>query len=65
LKANLHWQLRATATIMSLPERVIQEIAAETEDSQSEKARAVTKLEILEAALQTLNHLSRLKLGGT
>ena len=50
--------------VMNLEDDVVQEIAAEQPDSQIERARALTKLQSLEAGLQTLQRLGRHKLGG-
>jgi hypothetical protein len=49
--------------VMNLDDEVVQEIAAEQPDSQIERARALTKLQSLEAGLQTLQRLGRHKLG--
>ena len=51
-------------TVMRLDDNLIRNIAAETEQSQSERTRAVKKLESLEAGLQTLNRLNRKKPAG-
>ncbi len=51
-------------TVMRLDDRLIRNIAAETEESQIERARTVKKLNSLEAGLQTLNRLSRNKAAG-
>ena len=48
-------------TVMKLDETLTKEIAAETEDSQTERARTLKKLESLEAGLQTLNRFGRHK----
>jgi hypothetical protein len=50
--------------VMDLDDEVVQEIAAEQPDSQIERARALTKLQSLEAGLQTLHRLGRHRLGG-
>ncbi|KAL9126370.1 MAG: hypothetical protein Q9217_004572 [Psora testacea] len=47
--------------VMKLEDSLVSRIAAETEDSQVERARAVKKLESLETGLQTLNQFSRNK----
>jgi predicted transcriptional regulator len=51
-------------TVMRLNEKLIKEIAAEIEDSQTEKARTLRKLRSLEAGLQTLNRFGRHKIVG-
>src|SRR6266536_4466878 len=51
-------------TVMKLDERLTMDIAAESEDSRTERDRTIKKLEILEAGLQTLNRLGRHKLSG-
>lgn len=48
-------------TVMKLDDTSTKNIAAETEDSQIERARAIKKLKSLEAGLQTLNRFSRSK----
>jgi len=48
-------------TMMKLDDTLTRNIAAETEDSQIERARAIKKLKSLEAGLQTLNRFSRSK----
>lgn len=50
--------------VMSLDDKVVQEIAAEQPDSQIERARALTKLKSLEAGLQSLQRFGRQTLGG-
>lgn len=47
--------------VLNLDDAVVQEIAAEKEDSQIERARALAKLHSLEAGLQTLRRLGRHK----
>lgn len=51
-------------TVMKFDDILIRNIAAETEESQIERARTVTKLKSLEAGLQTLNRLNRNKTAG-
>src|SRR5271156_4450115 len=48
-------------TVIRLDERLTKEIAAETEDSQTERARTLKKLGNLEAGLHTLNRVGRHK----
>ena len=50
--------------VMNLDDTVVQEIAGEEEDSQKERARALAKLQSLEAGLQTLHRLGRRKKRG-
>ena len=47
--------------VMRLDDSLIRNIAAETEESQIERARTIKKLKSLEAGLQTLNRLNRNK----
>jgi hypothetical protein len=54
----------STDVIMSLDDKIVQEIAAERPDSQVERARVLTKLQSLEAGLLTLRRIGRHKLGG-
>ncbi len=51
-------------TVMRLDDRLIRNIAAETEESQIERTRTIKKLNSLEAGLQTLNRLNRNKAAG-
>lgn len=51
-------------TVMRLDDSVIRNIAAETEESQIERARTIKKLTSLVAGLQTLNRLNQNKLVG-
>ena len=51
-------------TVMKLDDTSTSNIAAETEDSQIESARAIKKLKGLEACLQTLNRFNRSKHAG-
>jgi hypothetical protein len=51
-------------TVMRLDEKLTKEIATETEDSQTERARTLRKLGSLEAGLQTLNRFGRHKTVG-
>ncbi len=51
-------------TVMRLDDSLIRNIAAETEESQIERARTIKKLTSLVAGLQTLNRLNRNKLAG-
>ena len=51
-------------TVMKLDDTLVSNIAAETEDSQEERARAVKKLDSLEAGLKTLNRFGRSKVAG-
>ena len=48
-------------TVMKLDDTSTKNIAAEIEDSQIERVRAIKKLKSLEAGLQTLNRFSRSK----
>lgn len=50
--------------VMRLDDSLIKKIATETEESQLERARTITKLKSLEAGLQTLNRLDRNKTAG-
>lgn len=50
--------------VMTVPEPLLQEIAAETEDAQAERKRLNHKLGVLEAGLKTLNRLNRQKSAG-
>jgi hypothetical protein len=50
--------------VMKLDEALINEIAAETEDSRTERERATKKLISLEEGLRTLNRISRQKSAG-
>lgn len=50
--------------VLELDDSLIRNIAAETEESQSERARTIKKLKSLEAGLQTLNRLNRSKPAG-
>jgi hypothetical protein len=50
--------------VMNLDDHVVREIAAEQPDSQIERARALAKLQSLEAGLHTLQRLGRHRLGG-
>ena len=54
----------SSEVVMNLDDKVVEEIAAEQLDSQIERARALAKLQSLEAGLQTLRRLGRHKLGG-
>jgi hypothetical protein len=54
----------APDAVMTLDDNLVNEIAAETEDSQTERERATKKLTSLEAGLRTLNRLSRQKSAG-
>ena len=47
--------------VIKLDDAVIQNIAAETDESQAERHSSSKKLEVLEAALETLHHLDRHK----
>lgn len=49
---------------MAVPERLLAEIAAETDDAQAERKRLNHKLGVLEAGLETLNRLNRHKSAG-
>jgi len=51
-------------TVMKLDDTLTRNIAAETEDSQIERGRAIKKLASLEAGLQILNRFSRNKHAG-
>ena len=51
-------------TVMRLDDSLIRSIAAETEESQLERAATIKKLKSLEAGLQTLNRLNRNKPAG-
>ena len=50
--------------IMRLANETVQEIAAESEDVQSERSRTLSKLGKLELGLATLCHIRRLRMGG-
>ena len=50
--------------VLGLDDSLIKNIAVETEESQSERARTVTKLKSLEAGLQTLKRFNRSKPSG-
>ena len=50
--------------VLELDDSLIRNIAAETEESQSERARTIQKLKSLEAGLQTLNRFNRNKPAG-
>lgn len=49
-------------TVMRFNKKLIKEIAAEIENSQTEKARTLRKLRNLEISLQTLNRFGRYKI---
>lgn len=51
-------------TVMKFDDDLVRDIAAETEDSQIERARVIRKLEVLEAGLQRLNRLGRINPAG-
>ena len=51
-------------TVIKLDEYVISDIAAESEDSLTERARVTKKLKSLESGLQILNRLGRYKPAG-
>ena len=50
--------------VLELDDSLIRNIAAETEESQSERARIIQKLKSLEAGLQILNRYNRNKPAG-
>ena len=50
--------------VLELDDSLIRNIAAETEESQSERAHTIHKLKSLEAGLQTLNRFNRNKPAG-
>ena len=50
--------------VLEFDDSLIRNIAAETEESQSERARTIKKLKSLQAGLQTLNRLNRNKPAG-
>lgn len=50
--------------VMTVPEKLLQEIAAETDDVQAERKRLTHKLGVLEAGLKTLNRLNGHKSAG-
>lgn len=56
--------LLSSDVVMNLDHSVVEEIAAEKEDSRLERARALSKLQTLEAALHTVRHYGRHKLEG-
>jgi hypothetical protein len=56
--------LLSSDVVMSLDDSITKEIAAEREDSRIERARALSKLQSLEAGLYTLRRLGRHKLEG-
>ena len=56
--------LLSSDVVMNLDDSIVQEIAAEKEDSRIERARALSKLQSLEAGLYTLRRLGRHKLEG-
>lgn len=51
-------------TVMKFDDDLVRDIAAETEDSQIERALVIKKLEVLEAGLQRLNRLGRINPAG-
>ncbi len=51
-------------TVMKFDDSLTRKIAAEAEDSQIERGRAIKKLKSLKAGLQTLNRLGRNKPAG-
>ena len=51
----------SSQTIMKLANETVQEIAAESENVQSERSRARSKLGKLEVGLATLCHIRRLR----
>lgn len=51
-------------TVIGFDDDLVSKIAAETEDSQIERARVIKKLKILEAGLQTLSRLGQIKPAG-
>ena len=57
-------EMLSAEVVMNLDDAVVQEIAGEEEDSRSERARALKKLESLESGLQTLCRLGRHNQGG-
>ncbi len=57
-------EMLSSEIVMNLDDAMVQEIAAEDEDSQIERVRALTKLQSLEAGLQTLRRLERYQLVG-
>ena len=56
--------LLSSDVVMNLDDSVMQEIAAEKEDSRTERARALAKLQSLKAGLDTLRRLGRHKVEG-
>ena len=50
--------------VMTVPEPMLQEIAAEPEDAQAERKRLTHKLGVLETGLKTLNRLNRQRSAG-
>lgn len=50
--------------VMMVPDQLLQEVAAETEDSQAERKRLKHKLGVLEVGLKSLNRLNRHKPAG-
>ena len=56
--------LLSSDVVMNLDDLVVQEIATEKADSRIERARALSKLQSLEAGLYTLRRLGRHKLEG-
>lgn len=57
-------EMLSSGIAMNVDDPIVQEIAAEEEVSQTERARALTKLQSLEAGLLTLRRLGRHKMGG-
>ena len=49
---------------MSLSGKIVQDVAAETDDAQTERARIREKLGVLEEGLKSLNRLTRHNLKG-
>jgi hypothetical protein len=54
----------SSKVVMNLNDEIVEEIRAEQPHSQILRAPALTKLQSLEAGLQTLRRLGRHKLGG-
>lgn len=57
-------EIFSPTVVLGIPEKQLQEIAAETEDSLAERKRLQKKLGALEAGLKTLKRLNRHKSAG-
>ena len=54
----------SSEVVMDLDDEIVEEIAAEQQDSKNERARTLTKLQRLETGLQTMRRIGRHNLGG-